>query len=282
MTERPQAANQFPDEFNREFDLDNEPGNSAYFGQDVLRGLIDGIDDFLAVGQDRWRQFRSMGPGLLGSAMWLDDAELIDRLDRFTGACIVVTKQGRNASQLRRMQTLKGVNERTTGLPARAFPDLSAMAPREAGKPVVIGPGDPMGDWHLPTVRTLGFRRRGDLPPIMHAKLAILGHFWWHDEGALGHVEDVFGFTAKRLWVSSANFTASSRRSLEYGFWTENSVLIDGAKRFIMSAIRHSEGLDPDSDHLSPELAYVDFDDAAFAEYLSEMSSDEELSDEHE
>ncbi|HSF60808.1 MAG TPA: hypothetical protein VLA69_03880, partial [Gaiellaceae bacterium] len=39
------------------------------------------------------------------------------------------------------------------------------------------------------------------------AKLALLGHLWWHDEGPLGHVEDVIGFKAKRLWISFANFT---------------------------------------------------------------------------
>lgn len=264
----------FPDEFNRAIELSAMPGNRAYFGQDVLKGLVDGIDDFLALKEERWQQFRSMGPGLLASAMWLDDADLISRLEKFSGACIVITKQGKNASRLRRMQKLKTVNENTRGLAARAFPGLGGMAPKVAGKPAVVGPYDKIDDWYIPMIRTLGFRKRDDLPPVMHAKLALLGHFWWHDEGALGYVEDVMGFTAQRLWVSSANFTASSRRSLEYGFWTEDRDLIDGAKQFLMSAIRHSEGLDPDADHLSPEFAHVDFDDEAFIEVMSEMRRD--------
>jgi hypothetical protein len=30
--------------------------------------------------------------------------------------------------------------------------------------------------------------------PLMHAKVALLGELWWHDEDALGHVADVIGF----------------------------------------------------------------------------------------
>ena len=62
---------------------------------DVLRGLIDGIEEH---GQDpRWHRSRSLGPVLLGSSMWIDDDELIDKLGSLT-ACIVVTKQERFAN----------------------------------------------------------------------------------------------------------------------------------------------------------------------------------------
>jgi hypothetical protein len=46
--------------------------------------------------------------------------------------------------------------------------------------------------------------------PLIHAKLALLGELWWHDEDALGHIADVTGFRARRLWVSSVNFTVSA------------------------------------------------------------------------
>lgn len=67
----------------------------------------------------------------------------------------------------------------------------------------------------VPTIRTLGYR--GGFPPIIHAKLALLGHLWWTDDGEFG--EEVIGFEARRPWVSSANFTSSSRRNLEFGYW---------------------------------------------------------------
>lgn len=53
--------------------------------------------------------------------------------------------------------------------------------------------------------------------PILHTKMMSLGHLWWHDEGADGHVEDVIGFTPQKLWPASANGTSSSRRNLDRG-----------------------------------------------------------------
>lgn len=265
----------FSEEFDDEFPVGAEPGNNAFFGRDVLRGLIDGIDDFVQLRQTRWRQFRSIGPALLGSAMWVDDTDLIAKLEGLSAAAIVVTKQGRNPQKVRKLQELQEINEQLPGLPIRAFPALGGMAPKIGGKPVVVGPYDPMDDTVLPTIRTMGYRRRADLPPIMHAKLALLGNLWWHDEGVLGHVEDVIGFTPRRLWVSSANFTGASRRSLEFGYWTEDPSLIKGAEGFLLKLIRSSESLDPDSDSLDPELAHVEFDDVAMAEALSETEWDD-------
>src|SRR5689334_14035983 len=103
----------------------------------------------------------------------------------------------------------------------------------------------------IPTIRTLGFRKiadqAGDMPPIIHAKLVLLGHLWWHDEDGSPAVADVAGFTPPRLWISSANFTTSSRRSLEFGFWTEETALLAGAERFLVKLMRPSESLDPES-----------------------------------
>lgn len=107
--------------------------------------------------------------------------------------------------------------------------------------------------------------------PIVHAKLALLGHLWWHDEDALGYVDDVIGFRPRRLWISSANFTRSSRRSLEFGFWTEEPALLDGAERFLVKLMGSSEGVDPASDVFQPDLAPYEFDDEATADYAAEF-----------
>jgi hypothetical protein len=261
--------------FDAEFAVGAE-GNNAYFGRNVLRGLVQGLDDFIHLRQARWERFRSMGPALLGSAMWIDDPELIDKLAELSGACIVVRKQGRRGRDVRKLEPLHKLNERTPGLPIRAFPGLGGLAPKVDGAPAVIGPYDSTEFGELPTIRTLGYRTGVDLVPIVHAKLALVGHLWWHDEGPLGHVDDIIGFTPKRLWVSSANFTLRSRHSLEFGYWTEDTALMDGAEDFLVELMGSSEALDPDADSLEPDLAPVDFDDEAMREAMAEMDWDDE------
>jgi hypothetical protein len=269
----------FPSAFDDEFTLGPVAGNKAFLGRDVLRGLVDGIDEFVELRQPRWRHFRAMGPALLGSAMWINDQELITKLSELSAACIVVTKQGRKPHDLRKLELLDEVNDGLPGIPIRALAGLGGLAPKVAGKPRIVGPYDRIDDAVIPTVRTLGYRKRGDLPPIMHAKLAILGHLWWHDEGPLGHVEDVIGFTPRRLWVSSANFTTASRRNLEFGYWTEDDDLVQGAERFLVKAIGASEGLNPGADGFEPDLAPIEFDDVAMAEAVAEMEWDEQDED---
>jgi hypothetical protein len=256
-------ASQFPGAFDDVFTVGPEDRNLAYFGREVLRGLVEGIDDFILLRQERWRCFRSLGPTLLGSAMWIDDEKLIEKIGQLSAACIVVTKQRRKASDLRKLEPLMKLNERTPGMPIRAFSELSGLAPKIDGKAAIVGPYTRVDDPVVPTIRTLGYRRLGPPAPIVHAKLALLGHLWWHDEGPLGEVEDVIGFTPRRLWVSSANFTRASRASLEFGCWTEDAELVAGAERFLVKLMGASEGLDPVSDVFEPDLAPYEFDDAA-------------------
>lgn len=265
-------SRQFSDEFDEEFPVGSQEGNHAFFGRNVLRGLTDGIDDFVKQGQSRWRRHRSIGPMLLGSAMWIDDEELIQKLQQLSAACIVVTKQGRKPKDLKKLQPLAALNELTPGVPNRAFSALSGLAPRINGQPTVVGPCSPVYDGTVPTIRMIGFRRMGDQVPIVHAKLALLGHLWWHDEDAEGGVSDVIGFEGQRLWVSSANFTNRSRRSLEFGYWTEDEALVQGVQRFLVKLLRSSEGLDPQADSFNPELAPVDYDEVAMSEAWAELS----------
>src|SRR6478735_8537184 len=104
----------FPTAFDAEFPVGIEPGNCAFFGRNVLRGLIDGIDDFIRLEQPRWKQFRSLGPVMLGSSMWINDSDLINKIGELAGASIVVKKQERGA---RKLDQLRELNERTPGLP---------------------------------------------------------------------------------------------------------------------------------------------------------------------
>lgn len=215
----------FPDAFDEERPVGSEPGNAAFFGRDVLRGLVSGIDDFVNLRQERWRRFRAIGPALLGTAMWIDDPPLIESLTRLSGASVVITKQSLAASsnKRRKLERLRELNAMTPGLPKKAFAELRGLLPKVDGKPAVVGPSADVEEGYVPTVRALGYRRSGGAQvPILHAKLALLGHLWWHDEGEYGQLDDYIGFSASRLWISSANFTAASRRSLEFGYWTED------------------------------------------------------------
>ena len=265
----------FSYDFDNEFAVGPDEGNRAFFGRNVLQGLVGGIDDFIQLREPRWKQFRSVGPVLLGSAMWIDDEELIEKLGALSAACIVITKQDRRHWKLQKLQRLRELNGRTPGIPVRAFPALGGLAPKVDGEPAIVGPYSTIDDGVLPTIRTLGYRRDRRNVPIVHAKLALLGHLWWHDEGALGHVEDVVGFTPRRLWISSANFTGASRRNLEFGYWTEQPELVNGAERFLVNLMRFSEDLDPDAQTPDPDLAPVEFDDEAIAEALAESQWDD-------
>lgn len=277
----PSFADLFPHGIaDQEFDVGTDEGNQAYFGRDVLRGLARGIDDFIAEQQPRWRRYRA-GPAFLGTAAWLDDEELLNRIKRMAG-CVVMTKQGRSQRQLQKLAQLREANEQSPGLPAEALPMLGGMAPKVNGRPAMIGPDTPLGKDQIEAIRTLGYRKRGQqLVPIPHAKLVLLGHLWWHDEGPLGHVEDVTGFRPLRLWISSANLTGSSRRNLEFGYWTEDPKLVAGARHFIESLISVSEALDPESDVPDPDFAPVEFDDAAFGEYFADLDSGEDDDDDY-
>jgi hypothetical protein len=265
----------FSGEFDDEFPV-GAKGLTACVGCNVLRGLIAGVDEFLQT-RPRRESSRDLGPALLGAAPWLNDSELIAKLNQLSGTCIVITKQGRTSWDLNKLQELHRVNAVTPGLPLGAFPALAGLAPRVDDQPALVGPYDRLHDVVLPAVRTLGFRpqTKSDFVPLMHAKLVLLGELWWHDVDALGHVTDVIGFTPRKLWVSSANFTRSSRDSLEFGYWTEEPALVEGIERFLLKLVASSEGLDGDEEP-KPQLLPVEYDDEAFAEVMAEMEPDEE------
>jgi hypothetical protein len=269
----------FPSSFDDEFPSGPD-GQHAYVGTNVLRGLITGIDQALEAHRQE-RSARKDGPVLIGVSPWLTDPELIGKLKELTGACIVITKQGRSARDLEQLRDLHELNANTRGLPVDAFPDLVQLAPHVDDEPVLVGPYDRIVELVIPTIRTLGFRRQASKSghvPLMHAKLALLGDLWWHDEDALGHVADVTGFRARRLWVSSANFTVSSRASLEYGYWTEDPALLEGMERFLLRLVGASEGL-AGADEPAPQFLPVDYDDEAMRDAMADIEWDEAADD---
>lgn len=204
--------------------------------------------------------------------MWMDDPELLDMLTRMANACLIVTKQqpGKyTKADLQQLTDLAACN----GLAQAAYPELSELAPRWNGRPLVIGPSGPswMDSTDIGAVREVGFRKVGDrLVPIVHAKIMLLGRMGWTDEHPSGHVDDYLYFVPERLWIGSANFTKSSRSSLEMGMWTTDSDLISAARDWLLALVALSEPLGSGPDVLDPELRPIEYDEAAFAEYMRE------------
>ncbi len=270
----------FPNEFDDTFPVGPEAGNSAFFGLNVLQGLVEGVDDFINERQPRWQEpYRSLEPAMLGSTRWIDDEDLLDKIHELSAACILISKQGRKRSD-EKLKQLAELNEHGPGMPVQAFSALSGLAPKENGEPAIVGPWTPPYEEPFPTIRTVGFRksRQNDSPPILHAKLALLGHLWWYEQDIEGYTLEGLAFEAKRLWTSSANFTGSSRRNMEFGYWTEDSGLLQGAERFLVKLMGSSEALDPESDLFEPELVPFEFDDEAMREAsraLAELHADD-------
>lgn len=266
----------FPYRFDPDGDFSFGPGSrsSGYFGTDTLRRLIAGIDDFRSTAEHQAGS-RTLGPAMLGAFMWLDDPELLQRIADIPYASVVITKQPRNKHQQARLNKLKPLLEHGPGFPARALPELHDLMLREDGKAPLIGPSTPQPDLLLPAIRTIGYRKASNrLVPILHTKMLLVGELWWHDEDALGHVADVIGFSPKRLWLSSANGTESSRGNLEFGVWLDDPSLLHKAKQFLGWVLSHSEDLDPDADGLEPELVEPAYDDEAFAEAIAFLADE--------
>jgi hypothetical protein len=251
-----------------ELALSRERGEEAYFGRDVIRGLIDGIESFVGDFESKTRSARTYGTAMLACSPWFTHGGLLDAIAKLKGACVVVGKRAESREELRIVARMRKFNQANRGLRVRELSGLWYMElPDEDGGRRLIRPGDQeYSDHVLPTFRTVGHRATGDRSPqLMHAKLALLGHLWWYedDEHGCGFIH---GFRPKRLWVSSANFTWASRKHVEFGYWTRNAALMDGVHRFLIALIGASEDLDSSHDTPIPELVEAEYDVDAWAE----------------
>lgn len=271
---------EFDDALDQRLDL---ASGEAYFGRNVLQGLVDGIVTNTREVSPGPIIRAVYGPVVLGCAMTMDDPDLMEALEQVGNACIVITKQESRHHGTPKWSQLEDFNEsHTHGLIAWAFPELEGLAPHDGGRPRVVGPYDP--DWRrlmdIGGVREVGYRKAGGhLVPIVHAKLALLGDVWSVEEGDDGFERITPRFVPTRLWVGSANFTQASRRSLEMGMWTSDTELMEAARRFLIGLIAQSEPLGKGPDGPQPELLPVEYDDEAFraahADYLAGQASGE-------
>lgn len=244
------------------------------FGGNVLAGLNDGLDKFLA---DDWHRRRK--PGVLGCTPWLTDEAVVDRLVRFTECCIVINKPESTPNHL------SVVNDQTERLRESGpgwFRDVlpgissSSMAPKVDDKPVMVGPAGPYTDDEPPTVfesvRVAGMRKgsRGTIP-LVHAKLVLVGLVHWTDDHPSGYAVEQWSFEPRQLWLGSANLTANSRRSLEFGIWVDDPKILSQATEFLTDLLAYSEPLGSASAEPDPELEPYEYDEEAMWEAVREM-----------
>lgn len=224
----------FSDEFDDSFPVDAELGNSAFFGRNVLRGLVDGIDDFIQLRQRRWSRYRALGPALLGSAMWIDDPELIHKIGELYAACIVVSKQRRKAPA------------QETGYAGQAQRAHAGHAHRSLLSPDRAGP---QGGWPARGCRAVlaGLRRDGShdpyprLPQVARPSgeqpapsctprwpYSVISGGTTRTEYPLSRMSSASGDPAVGVLRKLHELVAAQ---LEFGYWTEDPALVQGAER---------------------------------------------------
>lgn len=226
-----ERALSFSSAFNSRFSFGKDGNLTGRFGLNVLEDLIAGIDEFMAVAAADRKSARSLGPAMLGAFMWLDDPELLKRIAECPHGCVAFTKQPRPFPQAK-LARLRDTLDRCPGFPAAALPELETLALRdEIGLPQIVGPSTRLPHLTIPGLRTIGYRKTGGrLVPLQHAKMVLLGDLRWHDEDELGYPADILSFWPRRLWIGSANGTAASRLSLEFGCWQTEPELLRRAK----------------------------------------------------
>jgi hypothetical protein len=241
---------------------------SVSFGGEVLADVVSGLDDFLR--SDRWAPMRRT-PAVLGCVPWLTDDAVASRLLRFDDVCIVINKPhsppDREAVRLQ---------QQGRGFLLDSLPSFEWMAPRVNDQPAVLGPTDAPRGQVFESVRVAGVSKRssGGVPPYVHAKMLLLGVIWERDDHPSGYPVTFWFFEPRRLWLGSANFTYNSRRSLEFGIWSDDRALLDHAKGFLADLLAYSEPFDSEHVTPEPELAPYDFDDEAMREYAAELGPD--------
>ena len=236
----------------------------VWFGGQVTDALGSLLGEHLEWVKDRFRA----SPAVLGAVPWLDDKDLADRIAA-RAACVVVTKLQLKGT--RPAEIAQGLEANGRGLPARAFHQFAQLGQLdEEGKPPVVGPygPDPLENLVLGPIRVAGYGA-GRKKPLPHLKMMVLGEIVWHDEGPLGHVEDVLFFRPWRTWLSSANWTGGSQKHLEFGLWSDDVKLNEHAANFLCALIRFSEPLGAATPDPTPTLADVEYDDEAMFEALA-------------
>lgn len=244
---------------------------SVWFGGGVVDALVETLDVHFYTPPQISRRYQPQ-PAVLGAVPWMTHEQVIDRLSHYR-SCVVMAKP-------RPGKTLKDeiVAYARNGepFPKEALYQLDDWGPISGdGGPPLITPGAPFPVESNPLgpVRVVGYR--GDMTPILHTKLLLLGVIYWLEDDELTWTERLM-FRPDRVWWGSANFTTFSGSHLEMGTLSDDPALLEHALDYLIDLIRLSEPFDSVSYWPTPDLAAGTWDDDAFAELAAEVYGDDE------
>jgi hypothetical protein len=229
-------------------------GDRVWFGGGVVDGLCELLDE----------QLKGGGAAVIGCVPWLTSDDVIQRLMKLSGCCVVIDK---DATQ--RPEKLIAADPIVYGLRASAISRLSDLAPAVNGGPKVIVPGMSWEETEhvIEPVRVLGHRRRG-LKPLLHAKLLVLGQMHYREDERTHYVS--VRFEPTMVWLGSANWTNSSSDHLEVAVASSDPELVRSAAEFVAEVIAFSEPADSQCVGPEPDLVGQVWDDEAFAQAAAE------------
>jgi hypothetical protein len=244
----------------------------ATFGSAVVADLARGLRDHPAAVRARFPGKAMAQSLVLGCVPWFTSEEVADALLGTGGQfCVVVDKSAFwHPQQLDRLSR--------EGFGVGELPGLEFWGRPESGRPPTIGPSTPQFDIVLEPVRMVGYRtgpRKNQ--PLLHSKLAVCcATYTWEND--MGSSED--HVVPMSVWMGSANWTERSRWHLEFGAWCSDPALAEAALTYVLAVVKVSEPPGSLAERPSPEMVEGEWDDAAFAEYLSEHPSEPDDADE--
>ena len=245
--------------------------SSVSYHRDVLPDLIAGLKGIPALALADMPRKAEVAPAVLAAVYRLTSREIVDALLPMH-TCVIIDRQQQGRREVERL------HRSGHALSSAHFPGFLDLAyPDADGSPPVIGPGSPMPEpIALGPVRAAGWTESSkarDHRPLVHVKMLVAGRTWvWEDDFG----REVWRFTPLRTWMGSANWTAASPSHLEFGLWSDDLELMARNTAFLLDLVRFSQPLDSTTAGPEPDLVPVDWDDAAFAEYVRELGPDED------
>lgn len=226
----------------------------------VIAGLCELLDRHLARPRGRFQ------PAALGCVPWFNHIGVAQRLAAMP-SCVVINKpKGRiSAAAL-------AFHNRGQQVESEWFLGLHDLAPIQPdGGPRIVGPGDRIGS-SLGPLRVYGHRQRdGEVSPLLHTKMLVLGGTYEDDEYFSG-----VHFLPDVVWLGSANWTTEAE-----GLHTEAAVavadrsFVKDATRYVSDIIGQSEAVERYAPTPRPDLASSQLDMQAFADYAAEFYLDQ-------
>jgi hypothetical protein len=224
----------------------------------VVAGLVELLDRHLRRPRGRFQ------PAAIGCVPWFNHPDVAARLAAMA-SCIVINKP-RPRAQI--SPAARGLHQNGYPIQSEWFAELHDLAPVKAnGGRRVVGPSDRIGS-SIGPLRVYGHQHGGG--PILHAKLLVLGGAYEVDDEFVGEI-----FIPDLVWVGSANWTieAASLHS-EPAVAVADPSFVRDATKFLLSVIAGSESINRYAPRPKPDLAPVDLDNSAFADYAAEFGPD--------